>query len=195
MILSKNLCRKLRMFKKGMITMKKIKLSEIKIIDSFLNTTPNPEKVQKYRNYYNENKEQAKLILLDHDNFLRDGYIQYLILKENGVEEATVMRKKNYKRYIKREKKPSYRKIETTYIFGKHPNSSCQREFCWRVPASWGDWAKHIQVGDTILCSTKFGYSPVVVSNIKTLNKCPIDLPIKRICSKEIRRNGEVVEF
>ena len=78
--------------------MKKIKLSEIKITRNFAETTPNPEKVQKCREYYTEHQEQMKPITVDHKNILRDGYIQYLILKENNVEEATIIRKKKNKR-------------------------------------------------------------------------------------------------
>ena len=180
---------------KGIENMKKIKLSEIKVSSAFENTTPNPEKVQRYREYYNENGKQSKPILLDYNNVLRDGYIQYLILKENGVEEATIIRKKKYKRLHNRKIVPSYRKSETTYIFGTHPNSNCTKEFCWRVPASWGKWADNIEIGDTVLCQTKFGFSPVVVSRVETLGECPIELRVKRVAKREIRRNGMVVEL
>lgn len=180
---------------KGIENMKKIKLSEIKVTSAFENTTPNPEKVQRYREYYNENGKQSKPILLDYNNVLRDGYIQYLILKENGVEEAIIIRKKKYKRLHDRKIIPSYRKSETTYIFGTHHNSNCTKEFCWRVPASWGNWSDNIEIGDTILCQTKFGFSPVVVSRVETLGECPIELRVKRVAKREIRRNGMVVEL
>lgn len=180
---------------KGIENMKKIKLSEIKVTSAFENTTPNLEKVQRYREYYNENGRQSKPILLDYNNVLRDGYIQYLILKENGVEEAIIIRKKKYKRLHDRKVVPSYSKSETTYIFGTHPNSNCTKEFCWRVPTSWGKWADNIEVGDTVLCQTKFGFSPVVVSRVETLNECPIELRVKRVAKREIRRNGMVVEI
>lgn len=180
---------------KGIENMKKIKLSEIKVTNAFENTTPNPGKVQRYREYYNENGKQSKPILLDYNNVLRDGYIQYLILKENGVEEAIIIRKKKYKRLHDRKVVPSYRKSETTYIFGTHPNSNCTKEFCWRVPKSWGKWADNIEVGDTVLCQTKFGFSPVVVSRVETLGECPIELRVKRVAKREIRRNGMVVEL
>ena len=180
---------------KGIKPMKKIKLSEIKITSAFENTTPNPEKVQRYRDYYEENRKQSKPILLDYDNVLRDGYIQYLILKENGVEEATIMRKKKHKRLKKRKITPSYKNSKTTYIFGMHPNSNCTKEFCWRIPASWETWAENVEIGDTILCQTKFGFSPVVVSRVEVLDKPPVDVRVKRVAKREIRRDGIIVEY
>lgn len=179
---------------KGIKPMKKIKLSEIKITSAFESTTPNPEKVQRYRDYYEENEKQSKPILLDYNNVLRDGYIQYLILKENGVEEATIIRKKKYKRLHDRKSIPSYRKSETTYIFGTHPNSNCTKEFCWRVPASWETWAENVEIGDTILCQTKFGFSPVIVNRVEILDKPPVDMRVKQVAKREIRRNGMIVE-
>ena len=179
---------------KGVEPMKKIKLSEIKITNTFKETTPNPEKMQRYRDYYEENGKQSKPILLDYDNVLRDGYIQYLILKENGVEEATIMRKKRYKRLKEDKTTPSYKDSSTTYIFGVHPNSNCIQEFCWRVPVSWGSWADNIEIGDTVLCQTKFGYSPVVVNRVEVLDKPPVEMKVKRVVKREIRRNGMVVE-
>ena len=180
---------------KGIENMKKIKLSEIKITNAFENTTPNTEKVQRCREYYKENQKQLKPILLDYNNVLRDGYIQYLILKENGIEEATIMRKKKYKKLKEYKPTPSYKNSNTTYIFGVHPNSNCTKEFCWRVPASWSNWAENVEIGDTILCQTKFGFSPVVVSRVEVLDKPPIDIRIKRVAKREIRRNGMVVEL
>ena len=179
---------------KGIESMKKIKLSEIKITSAFENTTPNPEKVQKYREYFEENQKQSKPILLDYNNVLRDGYIQYLILKENGIEEATIIRKKKHKRLKERKITPSYKNSNTTYIFGTHPNSNCTKEFVWRIPASWETWAENVEIGDTILCQTKFGFSPVVVSRVEILDKPPIETRVKRVAKREIRRNGMIVE-
>lgn len=181
---------------KGIKDMKKIKLSEIKITSAFENTTPNPEKVQRHKEYYNKNGKQSKPILLDYNNILRDGYIQYLILKENGVEEATIIRKKRNKKQIQcLNVNPCYKKTETIYIFGVHPNSKCQREFVWRVPESWNGWVDNVQIGDTVMCATKNGYAPVVVNKIEILDKCPIDIPVKKVCNKQIRRNGMIVEI
>lgn len=187
---------------KGVEPMKTIRLEDIKVKNTFLNTTPGEEKVQKYRNYYQINGMQAKPIVVDYNNVLQDGYIQYLILKENGVEEATIIRKKKRKslktcdgNISKKKSSASYKDIPTTYIFGVHPKSKCTKEFVWRVPASWGSWADNIKVGDTIVCQTKFGLSPVVISRVEILDKPPVEMRVKRVLKKEIRRNGMVVEL
>lgn len=175
--------------------MKKIKLSEIKITRGFAETTPNPEKVQKCREYYVKHQEQIKPIVVDHKNILRDGYIQYLILKENNVEEVTIIRKKKNKRAKECNHIHSYDDAPTTYIFGVHPNSNCTKEFCWQVPANWGTWVDNIEISDTVLCQTKFGYAPVVVNRVEVLDKPPVKMRVKRVAKREIRRNGAVVEY
>jgi hypothetical protein len=115
-------------------------------------------------------------------------------LKENGVEEATIMRKKKYKKLKEYKPTSSYKNSPTTYIYGVHPNSNCNKEFVWRVPLSWGSWADNIEVGDTVLCQTKFGYSPVVVNRVEVLDKSPVEMKVKRVVKREIRKNGMVVE-
>ena len=179
---------------KGIDVMKTIKLSEIKITNAFKETTPNPQKIQGYRDYYEKYGKQAKPILVDYKNILRDGYIQYLILKENGIEEATIIRKKKHKRLNERKITPSYKNSKTTYIFGVHPNSKDNCQYTWRVPASWETWAENVEIGDTILCQTKFGFSPVIVNRVEILDKPPVDMRVKRVAKREIRRNGMIVE-
>ena len=90
--------------------------------------------------------------------------------------------------------KPSYKNTSTTYIYGVHPNSNCSKEFVWRVPASWGNWADNLQIGDIVLCQTKFGFAPVIVTKIEVLDKCQVDFRIKKVAKREIRRNGCVIE-
>ena len=76
--------------------MESIRLEEIKIKNYFLNTIPNENKLEKYRTYYKENGMQAKPIKLNRNGFLIDGYIQYIILKENKSEYAAVIYKENH---------------------------------------------------------------------------------------------------
>ena len=177
---------------KGYKSMKRIKLDKIYVTQAFVNTAPSPEKIERCREYYKKNSVQAKPIVISKNGALLDGYIQYLILKENGAKTAVVIQKN---RPVKKEnvKEPTYRNTKTTYIYGIHPNSNCIKEFCWRVPASWGNWADNLQIMDTILCSTKNGFAPVVVNRIEILDKCPIDSPVKKVARKEIRRNGIIV--
>lgn len=177
--------------------MKRMKLSEIKIKESFANTTPDEEKMNECREFWRLEGKQDRPIVLNSKGYLVDGYVMYLTLIEHKEKYAEVISKKKHNRqYEKLPKvKPTYKNTSTTYIFGVHPNSNCKREFCWRVPESWTSWADNVQIGDTVMCTTKFGYSPVVVSKIEILDKCPIDIPVKKVCNKQIRRNGIVVEI
>ncbi len=178
---------------------RKIKLSDIKIKESFAITTPKEEKMKKCRNNWNTYHKQDRYIVVNADKELIDGYIMYLVLKENGEEEARIkISNKPKKRWYRKNTSdwdiPHYRSEATTYVYGVHPYSKHKRELIWRVPKSWTWFAENVQVEDSILCRTKFGISPVIVTKIEVLEKCPVDFVVKRVAGKEIRRNGYVVE-
>lgn len=156
--------------------MKKIRISDIIITEAFANSHPSEEKVQKYRREFAETGKQSKFLVINKYNVLMDGYIQYLILKENGIEEAEYIRTR--KRHCN-----NYRYENTTYIFGKHPN--CDKEFVWRVPKNWNDF--NVNIGDKIFCYTKFGIAPVIVTKVEKLEKYPTDLRVKKVakCNRE----------
>ena len=180
--------------------MKKMKLSDIKISDAFANSVPSEKKLNECRNNWNQWNRQDRYIVVNPDNILIDGYIQYLVLKENNIDEAEIKisnrrKKRWYRKNVEDWNVPHYRNEPTTYIYGVHPNSKDERIYTWRVPKSWTNWADNIQIGDTVMCVTKFGYAPVVVNKIEILDKCPIDIPVKKVCRKEIKRNGRVVEL
>lgn len=161
--------------------MKRIKLSDIIITEAFANSHPSVEKVQKYEKQFVENGKQVKSIVLNKYNMLVDGYIQYLILKENGIEEAEYIR--SSKRHCN-----NYRYENTTYIFGKHPN--CDKEFVWRIPKyskEWNVFKNNIQVGNKIFCYTKYGVKPVIVTRVEELKECPTNLRVKKVakCNRE----------
>ena len=85
--------------------MKRMEISEIKISDSFKATIPNERKITACRKYWDENHEQDRYIVVDHNNVLIDGYIQYLILKEKNVNVAEVKKSEKRRRYYYRENK------------------------------------------------------------------------------------------
>lgn len=170
-----------------------MRLSDIKISKSFSNTTPKEEKITECRKYWNDNHEQDRYIVVDYNNTLVDGYIQYLVLKEMGEDMAEIRvsnkKKKQYARKNKRIhqsiKKANYRKRETTYIFGVHPNSKSTKERVWRVPNSWWrGWTDSLNIGDMLLVKTKYGLAPIEITGIKRLNECPVDIPVKTVVRK-----------
>ena len=180
--------------------MRIMKLSDIKISEVFANSIPSEDKMNECRNNWNQLSRQDRYIVINPDNVLIDGYIMYLVLKENNVEEVEVKistrrKKRWYRKNVKDWNIPHYRNQTTTYVYGVHPNSKDTKTYMWRVPNSWINWADNIQIGDTIICSTKNGYAPVVVNKIEILDKCPINIPVKKVCNKQIRRNGSQVEI
>lgn len=177
--------------------MKRMKLADIKISEAFSNSVPSEEKMNECREFWRLERKQDRPIVLNSKRYLVDGYVMYLILMENKEEYAEVIFKKKHNRqYEKLPKvKPTYKNTPTTYIFGVHLNSNCTKEFCWRVPASWDNWAENIEIGDTVLCQTKFGFSPVIVNRVETLDKPPVEMRVKKVARREIRRNGAVVEI
>lgn len=174
--------------------MKYMRLSDIKIKDSFANSVPTEEKVNVCRQYWNENHEQDRYIVVDHNNFLIDGYIQYLVLKENDIDVAEVkisnQKRKRWSRKNKQTKsqkinKVNYRECETTYIYGIHPKSKSIKERVWRVPNSWWNgWTDSLNVGDMLLVKTKYGLAPIEITKIERLSECPVDIPVKTVVRK-----------
>lgn len=165
--------------------MRKMKLSKIKIRKDFLETMPSEEKMIECREFWRYEGKQDRPIVINNKGVLVDGYVMYCVLKEHKEEYAMV----------RKLKKPAYRNKTTTYVYGTHPNSKDIKTYMWRVPETWTNWADNVQIGDTVMCATKFGYAPVVVSKIEILDKCPIDIPVKKVCNKQIRRNGIIVEI
>lgn len=170
-----------------------VKLSSIKIPKSYVVTTPSEKKVKTKRKKYRKGKLRA--ITINTDGFLINGYINYLILKENNVEDAEVNIvdiKKNDNRNVSE----SYRNIKTTYIYGKHPNNKSEKIYIWRIPnkENWMKFSETVLPDDLIFCKTKFGCSPVIVQAIQTVDKCPVEFPVKKVLSKKIIRNGKGLE-
>ena len=69
---------------------KHMNISSIKISDTFANSTPRESKMKECRDFWNENHKQDRYIVVNYNDMLIDGYVQYLVLKENGVENAMV---------------------------------------------------------------------------------------------------------
>lgn len=169
--------------------MRTMKLSDIKIKNSFANTTPKKEKMDECRLYWDTYHRQDRYIVVDHDNTLIDGYIQYLVLKEEGIEEAEIKisnrrKKRWYRKNVDDWTVPHYRNQKTAYIYGIHPNSYSTKERVWRVPDSWVGWEKDLLPGDKILVCTKYGIRTIIITRIEWLDKCPVDIPVKKVYRK-----------
>lgn len=149
--------------------MKKIlKLADIIIKDSFLQTAPSSAKLNRCRNFYKKFGRTDKSILVDENNVLLDNYIRYLILKENNVESVTV----NVLR-------DNYFETDTFYIFGRHPCS--KKEYVWRLPRNKLSDADKYKVGGRALVRTKHGVKEIIIT--KTLQSLfpPVKTPVRKV--------------
>ena len=167
-----------------------IKMSDIKVPKSFAITIPKAEKMSVCRDFWNNNHKQIKDIVVNKDNILVDGYVQYLILKENNVENADVVKLGCKKMFMSREYKRkrkyvklSYKRETTTYIFGMHPKSN-MKEYVWRVPTSWKGWENDLLPGDRIWVHTEYGIKPIIITRIEWLDKCPVNMKVKKVYAK-----------
>lgn len=167
-----------------------MKLSDIRIKKSFENKTPNDYKVAQCREYWNQHHLYNHDIVVKNNGYLVNGYIQYLVLKENGVEDVTVRdfdkklwnRKPNVRKNSGQKAK-SYRDRETLYIFGIHPRGTKER--VWRVPNKFQkEWEDILNIGDFVLVKTKRGNAPIRITRIERLSECPVEIPVKRIVKK-----------
>ena len=70
--------------------MRRMKLSDIKISEAFANSIPSNKKLNECRNNWNQWNRQDRYIVVNSYNVLIDGYVMYLVLKENNVEEVEV---------------------------------------------------------------------------------------------------------
>ena len=179
--------------------MVKMKLSEIKISNAFASTTPREDKVKVCRNYWEENHEQDRDIVVNKNNVLIDGYIQYLVLKEKGIDEVFVKKlgKKRKYRHVKKDRvyrEPAYKSNTTTYIYGIHLNRRTDKEYIWRVPNSWKGWENDLLPGDVILVRAQYGVKPIAITNIEWRDKCPVNMRVRKVCGK-VSNNGNDGHF
>ena len=70
--------------------MKWIAVSDIIISEAFAQTQPKQSKLNRIRDYYLKYGSIDKPIVVNRNNLLLDGYVRYLVLKENNAEYAKV---------------------------------------------------------------------------------------------------------
>lgn len=149
-------------------------VDKIKIKDKFLNHPPKSAKLAECRKYFEKHGNVNHKVVIDADNYLVDGYVGYLILKEKGVKDTDV------------DYAESYKNQETLYIYGKHIGKN--KELVWRIPNTKTQKAYHeIQVGQKILVDARNARTgkdcilPVIVTRMSILQEPPRPGYIKRV--------------
>lgn len=146
-----------------------MKLSDINIPKGFLAHPPAEVKLDACRAYYRKHGEIDRELVVSGKHYLVDGYVGYLVLMENNVQEHEVsIRKKSGKQ----EKKP------VTYITACHEGNP--REYIWKVT----DWTKNtifLKPGCRALVKSSQGNKVVNIVKVETLDEPPVRHPIKKV--------------
>lgn len=172
--------------------MKRINLEEIIVPEEFLNSKPNEDKLKECREVWNKYKIQDRYLVINKDKKLIDGYVQYLVLKENNITKNIEVRVSNISKKSFARKDLSYLHDNGYFVFGYHPNDVSKKEFCWKIPENRIDWSKNLKEGDMIFCETKFSDKcPVIVTRVLDNIGDEISFPTRKISNKKIIRNGE----
>ena len=160
-----------------------ININDIKVPSHFAESVPSETKLNQARQYFIENGRLDKPIVITKDMELVDGYIRYLVLKGYEIERTS------YFEYYKK-KQPAI----ITYIYGRHPHQLTDKEYVWRVSKSekWEDFRETVAVGEQIMCYTKYGIAPVIITRIIRSDYRPMDidseLKIKRVARMQHER-------
>ena len=145
-------------------------LSDIVIPVGFQAHPPMKHKMEICRDFFKEYLDLDRRLVVSPEGVLLDGYVGYLVLKENDVEAWSV--------YVHAApEKRTYRDKETTYIAGVHGNQ--KREFWWRLCAKTTD-ANLAAPGYRAIVNTKYGMNCVTITKVVTLPHPPIEGVIKK---------------
>lgn len=170
-----------------------VNIEDIKVGAAFAASLPSKRKMQKYRKAYCSIKMgfacaeygivQIKPIILNKNMQIVDGYIQYLVLKENDETEAVCL----VTNFVAHDTSTEY-----LYIYGKHVQNENSKIYVWRIPINyeWDKFIKNLKIGDFIFCNTKYGKDLIEVMEIERLRKAPTSKHTKGVASKCIIRNG-----
>ena len=143
-----------------------MKISDIKIQDDFKISIPSNRKLQKCREYFKKYGTIDREIVVNKNDYLVDGYIGYLVLLENGIEDVEVV--STNQNHVNKK----------VYVFGCHDGND--KEYVWRMPKKV-KVDDNIVVGSKILVHTKFGIKTITVTRIETLYYPPVSMPVKKV--------------
>lgn len=152
-----------------------MKLNDMMIQTRFLQRNPYEGKLRECRKYYDEHKRLDRDIVINPNGVLVDGYVGYLVLRENGVPECDV---KVDDVCDDVECEPDYRYMETSYVVARHGNDP--NEYIWRITDDT-ILSECIVLGSSILVESKNGNKVVTVVNMFTLDHPPMPSYVRKV--------------
>lgn len=146
----------------------KMKLKDVIVPNWY--SEPNPDKLAECRMFYMRNGRIDRDIVVDRNGVINDGYVGYLVLVENNVEEIDVVVRQRYE--------PEYLHNSTTYVFGRH--NPRLKEYVWRVTEKTKN-VENLQVGNRVMVQTRYGVKAVTITKIETLDTPPTQYRVKKV--------------
>ena len=158
-------------------------LSEIVIKNSFKNTVPSNDKMKKAREFFANNGRIEKPIVVNENGILVDGYIGFLILQENGIEQTDVLIDDG-----------QYENQKTVYIRAVHMRDN-SKEYYWRINEMTEN-VDELAIGKLVLVKTKNGNKVVRITGIETSYIPPAHRKVRRVSKilkdKKMVNNTEI---
>lgn len=144
-----------------MKTIEMMLLDDIKISRGFL--LPKEEKMDKCRRYYAENGKLDREIVVNSSGTLIDGYVGYLVLKENGVAVTKVTRGS---------------KKQKIYIAGHHDGNP--KEYWW-VVSKKTEGMEFAKPGATMVVSRRAETNVATINRVEQLSEPPVSMRMERV--------------
>lgn len=141
----------------------KIQFKDIIIPDTY--SPPSVTKLQKCRKAYGEGVLDRELVV-DSKNMLKDGYVLYCVMKENGYDGEVEVSHCS-----------EFYNTPTTYVFGKHPGDDKER--VWYINMAYSK-VKNM-VGRTAIVHTKKGLQPITITRVERLKNPPVNGVIRKV--------------
>lgn len=152
------------------ITRAMMKISDIHILRQFSNSVPNEHKMEMCRQYYREHGHLDRDIVVNKSGFLKDGYIGFLVLAKNNIEETEVIMLSGEQQV--------YKQCKTIYVFGRHDTTP--KEYCWRVTDKT-QGLEALRIGNKALVNTRRGAQKVTIVRVEEHDVCPYNKSVRGV--------------
>lgn len=146
------------------MTIEYLPLSSIIIPQQYAKSHPSPMKRDACANWYKQHGILDRMLVVDQNNILIDGYIGYLVLMEAGVTEYIVERRVADKRI--------------SYIGGRHP--ACPKMYYWEIDSHTQN-LDALRPGNCALVDTKYGRAVVKIVVLAQATESPTNKPLRRV--------------
>ena len=157
-----------------------MRLDDIKVSGSFLHSVPNANKLEKCRKYFMENGVLDRKLVLNDKGYLIDGYIGYVVLRENGIDVADVVVETDETKYKYKRKNPKWWTSPTTYVYGSHKVN--KKVYVWRVDEKTKG-AENVGIGKRAIVETAQGRHEITITDVKVMDRPPMKQWIRRVLS------------